>query len=326
MELTLPALLLTKAMEKENMLERAERNASLEQYNTMRVQSATSYLLHAYTKEELISALGDAKEKNIPILILGGGSNIIPPLFYNGLVIILRMEELKLERKEKEVVVLAQAGVQLPKLSYKITELGGSGIEWAAGVPGTVGGAIWGNAGAFGDTVADFTKEVEALQITDLKQRTFHRKECGFREKGSIFKDRKDIVILQVKMIFPLGDGSEKEKLEKSLHYRKENHPMEFPSAGSIFKNPPVEENFFLKHKEAEKFKGKGFVPAGFLIEQVGLSGTQRNGAEISSKHANFIINKGGAKAEDIKDLIALAKEKVGEKYGIKLEEEVFFP
>ncbi len=298
-----------------------EKNVSLKEYNTMRIDSVARYFLKAKDEEDLIKGVKYAKENKVPFLVIGGGSNIIFPKEYEGLVILLAMEEYKIKEKEEEIILTAEAGVTLSDAATLINQRMGRGLEWAGGVPGTIGGAIRGNAGAFNDFMMDCVSWVEALNTDNLEKENFNREECRFDYRESIFKKNKNYIILRAEMSFTKKKEDDK-KLEEYLCYREDNHPEE-PSSGSIFKNPVVTDEFYGTFKEAEKFKKMGFVPIKFLIEECGLKGEKRGGAKISEKHANFIINEGNATGDDIKELIDLVKVKIKQRFDIDVFEEV---
>lgn len=181
-----------------------------------------------------------------------------------------------------------------------------TGLEWLAGIPGTVGGAVWGNARAFDFKISDLIKSVEVLDVKTMKIKNFSRKDCRFSEKKSVFKKNKNLVILSA--VFGLKKGNKKEiqkKIRKHLSLRKKKHPLNYPSAGSVFINK------------------KGALPSSRLIEKAGLKGLKFGQARVSQKHAGFIINLGGAKAEDVLNLIKIVKRKVKNKFGIILKEEI---
>ncbi len=298
-----------------------EKNVSLKEYNTMRIDSVAKYFLKAKNQEDLIRGVKYAKENKISFLVIGGGSNIIFPKEYEGLVILLAMEDYKIEEKEEEIILTAEAGVALPDAAILINERMGRGLEWAGGVPGTIGGAIRGNAGAFNDFMMDCVSWVEALNADSLEKEKFSREECRFDYRESVFKKNKKYIILNAEMRF-LKKREDDKRLEEYLCYRKDNHPEE-PSSGSIFKNPVVPDEFYSTFKEAEKFKEMGFVPMRFLIEECGLKGERKGGAKISEKHANFIINEGNATGDDVKELIDLVKVKIKQRFDIDVCEEV---
>jgi len=308
-------------MTQEKFLEKIKKKFSLKNYNTMEVDCVADYFLKAETTEDIIKGISYARERSISFFILGKGSNVIFPSNYNGMIIYLAMDRFSLQEKNQKIVFVADAGLFLPKMAKEIFKKRGRGMDWAGGVPGTVGGAIRGNAGAFDDFMADCVERVEALNTQTLEKQIFKNSECEFDYRESIFKKEKKYVILNARMEFSKkreDDG----KFEEYLAYRKKNHPLE-PSSGSVFKNPKVGKEFYNRHPELKKFENLGFVPIKFLIEGCNLKGRVMGGAKISEKHPNFIINTGNATGKDIKNLIELVKKEVGEKYAIEVVEEV---
>jgi UDP-N-acetylmuramate dehydrogenase len=313
LELTLPALLVE--------IKKMEKNFLLNKYNTMHVASTARYFLEAKDKEDIIKGISFAREKKLPFFVLGGGSNVIFPPVYEGVVLFMANKKFEVKEKDEKIYLLAGAGAFLPDVSREVTRKLGKGIEWAGGVPGTVGGAVRGNAGAFGDFTADYVEEVEALDTNYLQEKTFTLAECLFAYRESFFKKSKNYIVLSVKMEFP-KKKKEDGKFAEYLSYRKEHHPTE-PSAGSIFKNPKVENDFYEHYPQTRKFKDLGFVPMRFLVEECGLQGKSIGGAQIAKKHSNFIINTGKATQKDIKSLILLVKNEIKERFNISVEEEV---
>ncbi len=279
-----------------------KKNISLAPYTTFKIGGMAKYFCEARNSEDVIAAVARAKKENLPFFILGAGSNIlVSDKGFEGLIIKIQNTRYKI----RDTKIVADAGVLLSELVSKSAEAGLTGTEWAAGIPGTVGGAVRGNAGAFGISMSNIVREVKVLNIGTSQVQIFKNKDCKFGYRDSIFKKNKNLIILSTELELRKGDREKSEKLIKDyLKQRKEKQPMEHPSAGSIFKNP----------------EGQS---AGYLIEQCGLKGKIVGGAMISEKHANFIVNLGNAKAKDVKKLIDLCKEKVKEKFGIKLEEEI---
>jgi UDP-N-acetylmuramate dehydrogenase len=295
----------------------------LKDYTTFKIGGPARYFFVAKNKEDLKNAILWAKKKRLPFFILGVGSNILfSDKGFNGLVIKLQNTQYEIRNTK----VVAEAGVPLQKLVLETAKKGLSGLENLAGIPGTLGGAIWGNAGAFGREIGDLVEEVKILQIANGKLQivNFKKEDCKFGYRESIFKRKENWIILEAILRLKKGRKKEiEEKIKEILRLRKEKQPLEFPSAGSVFKNVPIEK---VPKEIREKFKEKiknGFLPAGVLIEAVGLKGFQIGGAKISEKHANFIVNVGGAKASDVKELIKKIKKEVKKKFKIQLEEEI---
>ncbi len=310
----------------------AQKNIPLRDFTTYRIGGPAKYFFIAKTKEDLIAAAKAAKSLKLPIFILGGGSNLlISDKGFKGLVIKIDIYDVKL-RDNKAVV---GAGSSLTKLAYLLADNGLSGLEWAAGVPGTVGGAIYGNAQAFGTKICDAIESVEAVNIKTMELENFTEKQCLFSLKSSIFKKNtprgtgKNLVIVSAILNFRKEDKATiKNKIEEFINYRKTNHPIDFPSAGSTFVNPEIkikDKKMLEKYPELKGYNEKGIIPAGYLIAKAGLSGKKIGNAQISEKHSNFIINLGGAGAKDVSSLINLAQERVKNNFGILLVPEVQF-
>jgi len=332
------------------MLSEIKENVSLKQYTTFRIGGAARYFLQAENSDQIIEAVKWADDNGLLFFILAGGSNLlVSDKGFKGLaikvqsdgkaVILSETKDLKqrdsslllrMTQDEDKAVIRCEAGVKLSDLVKLSLERGLSGLEWAAGIPqAAVGGAIWGNAGAFGRNMADVVSEVEAVRVqsSKFKVQSYKNKDCNFGYKNSIFKRNKNLIILSAVLVLEKKNEEEvKEEVKKVLRYRKEHHPIE-PSAGSVFKNEKLKtknEKLFSAYPEEMKiFQKKNEVPAGFLIEKCGLAGAKIGGARISPKHSNFIVNTAAASAVDVTALIKLARQKVKEKFGIILEEEL---
>jgi len=288
-----------KSIEKE--LFGIKKNISLSRYTTFKVGGKAKYFFISKSKESLIKVLKLAKKYSLPFFVLGGGSNILASdKKYEGLVIKAESNKCFI----KKTLIYCESGLLLSQAVKKAAEAGLSGLEWAAGIPGTIGGAIQGNVGSFGSSMEKIVREVETFD--NGKIRTFKNKESNFSYRSSIFKKNQNLIILSVQL--KLKKGNKKDitnRIKEILISRKEKYPLNFPCAGSVFKN-------------------HGKVPAGKLIEECGLKGKRIKGAVISEKHANFILNDKKAKAKDIIKLMELIKEKVKRKFGIKLKEEIY--
>lgn len=278
--------------------EKIEKNINLAPLTTFKIGGPAKYFCQVKTEEELIQVIKWAKKKKVPYFVMGGGSNLlISDQGFKGLVIKLSMEQCQLIENK----LLLGSALRLSRAVMFLVKNNLIGLEWAVGIPGTVGGAVRGNVGAFGQEISDCLLKATVLRggkIIELKN-----KEIKFAYRQSIFKKNKDI-ILNVVLGLKKGKKQENEKIiQDILQRRKKFHPSQ-PSAGCIFKNP--------KPKSA-----------GSLIDQCGLRGKQIGGAKISEKHANFIINTGQARAIDVKNLIELIKKQVKDKFDIELKEEI---
>jgi len=298
---------------------KVEENISLANRTTFRVGGPARYLVTAQSVQELEEALKFAREKNLSVFVLGAGSNVIfPDRGYSGLVIKPRLMTVNFRKDKAEV----GAGVMMDDLVRKTTKCGWSGLEWAGGLPGTVGGAIRGNAGAYRGEMKDNLLEVRSIEIASGNIRTRNNEQCRFAYRYSVFKEVKEI-ILSATLAFEVADKGEVEKIAQThRQQRKERHPLEYPNAGSIFKNISVEQAspaVIEQFKEVIKTDPFPVIPAAAIIARAGLAGACCNHACVSEKHTNFIVNKGKATASDIVSLISLVKKDVQKKYGLNL-------
>jgi UDP-N-acetylmuramate dehydrogenase len=304
-----------------------KKNVSLKAYSTFKIGGRAKYFTVVKNTEEISKAISLAKEKKIPFFILGGGSNVLfSDNGFEGLVIKIQNSNLKIQNENSKFKIICDAGLPLMKLVLKCSKIGTTGLENLAGIPGTLGGAIWGNAGAFGREIGDLVEKVKILEVgsSKIKIKELKNKDCEFGYRDSIFKKKKNCIILEATLRLKKGNKKEiEEKIKEILKLRKEKQPLEFPCAGSVFKNIPAKN---LPKKIKEKFKDKiknGFLSAGILIDMAGLKGYRIGGAKISQKHANFIVNLGKAKAKEVVELIKLIKGEVKRKFGVKLKEEI---
>lgn len=300
-------------MELENRFkEKLKREKDLKKYSTFMIGGQAKYFLELEKGNDVKTAIESAIKDNIPFYIIGFGSNtLLCDGYFDGLVIVYKSNNPSLIFEDS--FVKADAAVPLYSLVSKSKENGLSGLEWAIGIPGTLGGAINGNAGAFGKSISDSIESVEFIEIVnrEIKKKEFSKQECGFDYRQSVFKENNNLIILSAKLKL---EKKEREGIEQELKInleKRKNVPKGF-SVGSVFKN------YFDKEK-------KEFVSAGKLIEECGLRGKRIGDAQISNEHGNFIINLNKAKARDVIELISLAKKEVENKFFIKLEEEIKF-
>ncbi len=303
-----------------------QSNISLKEYSNYKIGGPARQFFVPKTLEELTAGVEKAKQEKLPIFVLGGGTNLlISDKGFPGLVV--KPEIMTLEGKDG--VIRVGAGVSVADLLAFTIANGLSGLEWAGGLPGTVGGAIRGNAGAFGGEIQDVITEVVSLDIAGApKIINRGHKESKFGYRSSIFKEKNgEEIILEATL--QLQNGEKKaiqEAIESKIQYRQERHPMEYPNIGSIFKNVDWKD---VPKEFQERFVGKmkkdpfPVLPTAVLLSETGLKGVASGGAMFSPKHPNFIVNTQGATAEDVKKLIELAKETVKDKFGVILEEEV---
>lgn len=304
------------------LLHGVRTNIPLAPYTSFRIGGKASYFFIAATKEALQKAVQSARRLRMPFFILGGGTNVlVADRGYRGLVILMRMKRSILSGKK----LYAEAGASMSSTVKKTGSEGLSGLEWAGGLPGTVGGAVRGNAGAFGGEIKDSFVEAEVLDKKGLI-RKFFKKDCGFQYRSSVFK-KKNLIVLSATFALKRGNKKRIQEIAKShINYRKEKHPLEYPNAGSIFQNCDLKNiPSRLKSKVQHAVKTDPFpvVPTAYLIAEAGLKGMRQGKAEISSKHPNYIVNRGRAKAKDVALLIQKAKQKVKRKFFVELHEEI---
>jgi len=306
-------------------LPEAKKDILLSENTTYKIGGPARYFFVANNKDDLLRAVSIGKKHKIPIFILGGGSNmLVSDKGFKGLII--KIGIYGIEMKGNKVSV--GAGTSLNKLAAFLAENGLSGLEWAAGIPNaTIGGSILGNAQAFGEKISNIVDSVEVLDIKRMKIKNLTKEQCKFSLKNSIFKRNRDLIIISASLsLDPLEKEKIGAKMEEGLNYRRNNHPISFPSAGSTFINPEIKiknKKLLEKYPELVAFNKKGVIPAGYLIQKSGLAGKIIGGAQISQMHANFIINTGKAEAKDVLTLIKMAKQKVKKNFGIELQTEV---
>ena len=285
--------------------DKMRQNEPMSLHTSFRIGGPADLYAVATKIEELVRFVSLALEHDIPYFIIGRGTNIlVADEGIHGLVIENGVQGM---RFQDDTVLCAESGALLRDLARESAQRGLGGLEWAVGIPGSVGGAIVGNAGAYGDYISDVLRKATVLEA-DGTLHELSARELGFAYRTSKFKkqgieDRSEVILSAEFMLRPEPARTIAKKMANYTRRREESQPVE-PSAGSVFKRTDQ-------------------YPAGFLIEQAGLKGTRIGGAQISPKHANFIVNLGEAKAADVKALIDLAQEQVRERFGVKLELEI---
>lgn len=283
-----------------------KRNVPLKKFTTFKTGGLADYFCSPKSEAEIKECLSFAKINRLPVAVIGAGANVLfPDHGYKGIVIQLSevLNWIEISSRQKYHLIRVGAGVYLHKLLKSLSEKGIKGLEFLAGIPGTVGGAVVMNAGAWGGEIGRFVKEVKVIDRGG-RRKVFRRSDLKFGYRRSRLAHNRWIV---AEVVLKLQKGERKEiksKIKEYLRARKRKHPVGLPNFGSIFKNPP------------------GFF-AGKLIEDVGCKGLQIGGAQVSNQHANFIVNLGKAKTKDALDLISMIQTKVKQKYKILLEPEV---
>jgi len=316
---------MSKQLEQLQMLigKKIKTDEPLSKHTTFKIGGPAKYFFIAQDNEDLVRAVTFAKKLKISSYILGGASNVlVSDQGFNGLIIINQAKDIIFKKDNK---VVADAGVNLMEFVTKTAAEGLTGLEWAAGIPGTVGGAVRGNAGAYGGQISANLIGCEIMRGS--KQFILDKKNCGFGYRDSIFKRNNDLIISAE---FQLQKGDKlksRDKIKEILADRKLKQPLEFPSAGCIFQNVLINSTNEDQVKQIvnlpKEYLERKKVPAAWLIEQLDLKGKTIGKAQVSNKHANFIINLGKATANDIIQLISYVKMKVRDTYGIELMEEI---
>jgi len=332
-----------------------KENISLKEYTTFKIGGPARFFVEVDDLQRLEGVLEWAQDHQQKIFVLGGGSNL---LFmdegFDGLVIKLTNKNIKTEIENGVAKIRCGAGISLSTLVATSFKNNLAGLEWAAGIPGTVGGAVRGNAGAFDGEMKDVITEVQAVSLKNCKAikgghasviiypnelgediaenckniiQTFNNRDCEFGYRSSVFKENNGLMIWEVEVKVAAGNGDKSKKIASEIIKKRDSkqpNVTKFPSAGSIFKNPKVSKQVQNKFKYDTGMDARnGKVPAGWLIGRCELRGQRIGGAKISDEHGNFIINTGKATASDIILLISIIKTKVRNKYDVHLQEEI---
>lgn len=276
----------------------------MSKHTTFRIGGPADFYLCPHSTKEVQQTVQICKEENLPYFILGNGSNLlVSDKGYRG--VIIQLWKNFSDISVKDCCITAKAGALLSKVAAEALEEGLTGMEFASGIPGTIGGAVFMNAGAYGGEMKDIIKEVKVLDDQG-EIRVLSNEEMKLGYRTSIVKE-KGYTVLSAVLQLKKGDVSViRETMEDLKNRRTSKQPLDMPSAGSTFKRP---EGYF----------------AGKLIMDSGLRGFSMGGAQVSEKHCGFVVNKGGATAEDVTALIREVQRRVKEKFGVELETEVRF-
>lgn len=304
-----------------------QRNVSLASLTTFKIGGSAEYFVRALNLEILKQSLIWAKEKNLPFFILGSGSNIlVSDKGFSGLVI--KNELKKLEKRGD--IIIAGSGVLLSEfLEFAlVNEL--SGGEFLVGIPGTLGGAVFTNAGLSNQFISNLVQSVYFLDSQFLEVKRYSNKDCDFSYRYSCFQEKQG-VITQIELKMKNSSQDKIKALMAEYRQKRANLPS-LPSAGCVFKNinlkeiPPSSlEKIKKEFGFPEEFCKKGVLPVSWLLDRMGFKGKTIGKAQVSQKHANFIVNLGGATADDVLILISLIKQKVRTKFGLQLCEEIVY-
>lgn len=310
----------------------ATEQEPMAKHTSFRVGGVARLYVVASSSDALVAAVRAAKEVGIPWFVYGGGSNLlVADAGYDGVVIqaanrCITVEESRIKNQESRLH--AEAGAITAMVARKSVDAGLTGFEWAIGVPGTVGGAVYGNAGCFGGEMKDAVVSVDVYDPEKDERNTLPSTACGFGYRDSAFKRQRVLILGTTLALAPAPDpAASRARMDEVMRLRKEKQPLEGSSCGCVFKNVD-----YTNDADVEKLAGEVEIPAsmlaakrlsaGWLIEQAGLLGQKIGDVEVSEKHGNFFLNRGKASAADIVTLISLVKRKVRDDFGIELHEE----
>lgn len=299
-------------------------NIDLKSLSTFKIGGKAKYCVFAENQEDISEALRFAQEKDLPVGIIGAGCNlIITDDDIEGVIVKMNTKSILVNKTQ----VFAEAGVSLAALTAFGHKNDLIGLEWAPSVPSSVGGAIRGNAGAFGGETKDRLKQVKIYrngQIIDIDS-----SELDFDYRYSSFKteNNKDI-ILGGMFELDFGNISDSQKqVRDNIIKKNKNQPVGVACSGCIFKNyeGKINQSLYNKYPELAGFVDKGIIPSGYLIEQAGLKGVSQGNIQVSDKHANYMINIGNGTFSDVLSLIQIVKDRVFQEFGVNIEEEVVY-
>lgn len=283
----------------------ARRNEPLARHTTFRVGGPADWFVRAETHGDLVQVVRQGRRLNLSIFILGNGSNVlVADAGIRGLVIENLTRKIEQHHDGEQLTVIADSGASLPGLANRLARQGWSGLEWAIGVPSTVGAAVVGNAGAHGSMIGDMLIRAELLDRQD-QIRWWDKSQLEYEYRASLLKKHPgDYVVLRAEFELRQDDPANCiARMNRYTEHRRRTQPTE-PSVGSMFKNPPGD------------FAGR-------LIEVAGLKGERVGQVQVSPVHANFFVNRGGATANDVAQLIERVRKRVTEKFGVELELEI---
>jgi UDP-N-acetylmuramate dehydrogenase len=300
---------------------RIQENVPLTPLTTFEIGGAARYFVDVQSEDDIREAIAWAKKKNVRFQILAGGSNVlVPDGGVDGLVIHIVSGNFSFADNE----LAADAGCNLLQMIRAAGERGLGGWEKLAGIPGTLGGAVRGNAGAFGSEIKDFVTNVRVLNANTGEVLGFVNPTCDFAYRHSFFKEHPEWIITRVIIELQKVDPSENKRLvEETIQEREKRHLQNVRAAGSFFMNPkapPEVIAMFEKEKGGKSREGR--VPAGWLIEKAGMKGATEGGAIASLQHPNYIVNQGNASADDVRQLAENIRHAVSSQFSVELHEE----
>ncbi len=303
----------------------ALENEPMSRHTYLKIGGPARLYLVAPTVKIVLEAMSKARELDIPWHVLGGGSNVlVADEGYTGLVIQCADRRTTIEGNEVTAATGAFSGL-VAKLAADASL---AGFEWGIGVPGTIGGATYGNAGCFGGEMKDVVSRVEAYHVAEQKIVMYTNAECDFHYRDSRFKHEPHIILRTTLQLHPGNQAEIHARMDTIMQGRKTTQPQGTFTAGCLFKNFEYTDESVLaklasRYEIPQVMREAKRIPAGWLIDQLGLKGFTMGKAQVSPVHGNFLVNLGGARAEDVIALESYVKMKVRDELGILLEDEV---
>lgn len=310
-----------------NIADKIERDIALAHFTTFRIGGQAKLFVQAETPDEIIAAIRWARENNEKFFILGGGSNVlVGDKGFDGLIIKNNYQHLFREGTD----IICGSGLALARVSLSARRNSLAGLEWAVGIPGTVGGAVAGNAGAYGCSISDILETADVYLVNEDKMAVWSAADFGFAYRFSKCRIE-PIVVLSARLKLKPGKIEEMEaKIKDHVAKRMASQPKH-PSAGCVFRNVPVSELSGMDSETREMAESEGAIrngklSAAWLVERLHFKGKWVGGARVSEDHANYIVNEGSkATADDVLMLMSLIKQKVRVEFEVQLKEEITY-
>lgn len=303
----------------------ARLNEPMSAHTNLRIGGPARLYVALGDADQIVQAVRVAEEAGVPWYVFGGGSNLlVADTGFEGLVIQATLRDLRTEGES----VHAGAGAITALVARKAADAGLTGFEWAIGVPGTMGGAVYGNAGCYGGEMKDVITAVDAYDIAQKKRVTYTNAECQFGYRESRFKKERHLIFGCTIKLAPGDKNTANARMKEIVDTRKEKQPLDASSAGCAFKNFEFTNEADIAKLQSvtdvpEAMVRAKRIPAGWLVDQAGLLGTSVGNISVSQKHGNFLVQKSGATAADTVALMQNIKKTIQERFGIVLQEEV---
>ena len=299
-----------------------QQDVPLAPLTTFKIGGPAKHFVRIKNQGELLEAITLAKSNRWPVFVLAGGSNlIVSDQGFDGLVVSMEIDGFEFDGEK----VTSGAATSMKVLVDESIKRGLGGLEWAGGLPGSFGGAIRGNAGAFGGEIKDTIFSVSSVDVDTGKEVLRDNKACQFGYRDSLFKHTEEVITQATVSLRPQDGGELRRVADEHIQFRHDKHPMEYPNAGSIFKNIPLEhmpKEHLSLFADAVKNDPFPIVPTAKVIAVAGIKGMRVGDAELSEKHTNYMVNLGQAKAADLVALIEQVKSAIKDRYQIDLEVE----